>query len=144
MSLASVALRLLLSLCLVLNGLGTVMAAGHVPMFHEAPTMKPGPTTALAGDTVAPCHGQEAAQPARADTPSAPPGPHHGAAEPDPSVSDCCGFGTCQCACLHLAQAVLPLPAPAALTLVHALSLRPLPLGRAAPALPHLIRPPIG
>ncbi|WP_147652670.1 CopL family metal-binding regulatory protein [Vulcaniibacterium gelatinicum] len=141
MSPVSIALRLLLSLCLVLNGVGTALAGVHVPMFHEAPEAAMLPATATRAEL--PCHGYQAAQAAApSDVASIPSG--RMAAEPESPVGDdCCAPGSCQCACIHLAQAMLPPPAPAATVLVPARSTRPLPPGRAAPPLPHLIRPPI-
>jgi len=146
MSFWSILLRLLLGLSLVLNGVTSAAAAIHLPAGHadmratamETAKVSPG----VAGEM--PCHPPSDGGVAV---------PHQGspAAIVDVSfassghpVPDCCEAGTCRCACVHVAQAIPPdwnLGSPA---IHHARSARPLTLAHAAPALPHLIRPPIG
>jgi len=50
----------------------------------------------------------------------------------------------CRCACAHPAQAAVPMVAFTPLPVESAGNVRPLASAHAAPALPHLIRPPIG
>lgn len=138
-------MRLLLSLCLILNGVGTAMASVHAPMFHEGSPTAAAPT--MATDAGQPCHEQPHAGATVAQAPAVHPAGHAPAdvpGEPASPDTDCCQSGTCVCTCMHVAHAMLPPLPPAAAAAVHARSSRPLPPGHAAPALPHLIRPPIG
>lgn len=132
-------LRVLLSLSLALNGVTAAAAATHMPLMHEA-TTQASPAVAAEGNQDMPCHGHHASKAnAGHDAP---------AATPDKTTSksspDCCKSGACRCACVHAAQAALTDWPIAASTVERDLSVRPLLLGHAAPALPHLIRPPIG
>ena len=144
MSFGSILLRLLLSLCLVLNGTGTAAASAHLPM----KAIETAATAERTAGHAMPCHGgshdmatMPPKQPPAGDsatndsTPSAKSG--HGKHSPD-----CCKSGTCRCACVHIAQAGVPTRLPA--VLAHGPSVRALALGHTAPALPHPIRPPIG
>lgn len=141
MSFGSLLLRLLLSLCLVLDGTAAA-AIAHLPMGHDAAAASmPAPPTASTAAVMAdmPCHGHDAASsttPTSATSLTAP--------DPAGSSPDCCESGACRCACMHVAQVVVPSLAWAAATPGHARSVRPLLPGHTAPPLPHPIRPPIG
>lgn len=143
MSIGSVLLRLLLSLCLVLNGTGVAAASAHMPMQHE----QPAPTTsaASAAAEAMPCHGghHQATMQSPAD-PAATAHASHGKPAKPSHTPDCCKSGTCRCACVHVAQAGVPALLLPAMVPMHERSVRTLALGHAAPALPHPIRPPIG
>lgn len=130
-------LRVLLSIALILNGIGGAVAATR---------MATGPASAEAMARAAeaprvtdmPCH------------------PHHGvpashgpgAGEPASPVKvpgpDCCKTGACTCACAQVAQVALSAFRLAAPVLEQSPAPRRLSLAYATPALPPLIRPPIG
>ncbi|GAB3359079.1 CopL family metal-binding regulatory protein [Lysobacter tyrosinilyticus] len=147
MSIGSLLLRALLSLCLVLNGVAGAAASVHMQLPMQAPVQmhqmhEVAPASAVASDDNMPCHGHHMASTAKLEVTTAPaPAPTESKSKHTP---DCCKSGTCRCACVHIAQVGVPtlhLP-PAALD--HDRSVRPLALGHATPALPHPIRPPIG
>ncbi|GAB3099687.1 CopL family metal-binding regulatory protein [Lysobacter terrae] len=152
MSIGSVLLRLLLSLCLVLNGTGAAAASAHMPMQHEsAPLGTEATTSASASADAMPCHGghhEAAAMQSPADPMAMGHASHDKASKPDHSrpghTPDCCKSGTCRCACVHVAQVGVPAMLLPAAVPAHERSVRTLTLGHAAPALPHPIRPPIG
>lgn len=131
-------LRVLLSLCLALNGLPAL--AMHVPVQAMAQA-----DTSHEAAGAMPCHGDEAA---------AEPMTHHAAAtfaetdrasdDSTPPSPDCCETGACRCACVHFAQAVMPVLQVPAIAIARDHGVRALAPGHAAPALPHPIRPPIG
>nr|WP_280640385.1 CopL family metal-binding regulatory protein [Pseudoxanthomonas mexicana] len=62
----------------------------------------------------------------------------------DHAGPDCCKSSACRCACVHACASALPAHMYVSVQLALGLHVMPLPLGHAAPALPHLIRPPIG
>ena len=62
----------------------------------------------------------------------------------DHAGPDCCKSSACRCACVHACASALPARLHVSVQLALGLDVMPLPLGHAAPALPHLIRPPIG
>lgn len=66
-------------------------------------------------------------------------GGHAGHAGPD-----CCKSSACRCACVHACVGALPVDFHLAVQPALGLHVMPLSVGHAAPALPHLIRPPIG
>lgn len=143
MSVRAILLRVLLSVALVLNGATGAAAAVHMQMPQQedqahAPRVAESPESSSAD---MPCHQQQAtgvsgkAPLAAAD--SVTPKPKH-------STPDCCKSSSCNCVCMHAAQAP---PAPMfiqTLLVDHSLSIGPLLPGHPSPALPHLIRPPIG
>lgn len=125
-------LRILLSLTLVLNGIGSAMAATRMQL-TTAPAQK---AEATMPDTKAgmPCHEQGAMGA----------GKSHGQPQEAPAVPDCCKGGACACACTSVAQAVVLTPSLPTPVWAHAPLTKRLSLGHLDPALPHLIRPPIG
>lgn len=134
----SLFLRLLLCVTLTLNGVSGAsaavrMAAGHAE--HQGAAVQ----NAAVDQTMPPCHGHDAmtmddmAQ--SAVPPEAPATPE----EPE----QCCDSSTCQCVCVHQCAATIvaslltaPLQPAAGIE-------RALDVSHRAPALPHLIRPPI-
>ncbi|MCY7355496.1 MAG: CopL family metal-binding regulatory protein [Lysobacter sp.] len=139
----SILLRGLLSLSLILNGSGYAMASMHTQMGHMDSVSSTLPATPQpVAATEPPCyqhHGASAVvvvelPDAMQDEPSTKRG------HPSP---DCCKSGACHCACIHQAQAAIPTHVLRHDTAEHASSVRPLKPGHPAPALPHLIRPPI-
>lgn len=137
MSLWAVLLRVLLSIALILNGATTAMAS--VQMTHGfAPKAA---TPVKTASVEMPCHQhQQAASVAADPSPAAPVSPPK-SKHPAP---DCCKSSACRCACMHSAPATMSMMIYTPAVVEHSQSVRPMALGHAAPALPHLIRPPIG
>jgi hypothetical protein len=135
------ALRLLLAVCLIINGMGNAMAAVAMPfmadMPHEAVLVTTG-VEALPG--TAPCgHDESAATAAEQGPTSTPPAGH-----PADCEKDCCAKGTCACACVNLAQAatldvVMPASSPSRTRMGAFVA-----LGHSSQVPLNLIRPPIG
>jgi hypothetical protein len=142
MSTRAILLRLLLCIALVFNGAASAMASVQMMQMHadgQGTASIPVPTMADA-EPAMPCHhdGQASHSQDAADaaTPSKDKQPHQ--------APDCCKSSTCTCACVHQAAAMVPMMAFQGAALLHAGSVRSMALGHPAPALPHLIRPPIG
>lgn len=142
MSVRAILLRVLLSVALVLNGATGAAAAVHMQMPHEdgqilAPLVVEPPGLSSAD---MPCHQQATETSGEAPLAAVDPAP----SEPKHSTPDCCKSSSCNCVCMHAAQAP-PAPMFIQTSLVdHSLSVGPLLPGHPSPALPHLIRPPIG
>ena len=146
MSVWAILLRILLSVALVLNGATGAAAAVRKQMYHEDGQSHAIAAVALAVESPEsssddmPCHQQATEADSKASLAaddSAPPGSKH----PTP---DCCKSSSCNCVCTHAAQAPLAFVFVHVPLVDHNLSVRPLLLGHPSPALPHLIRPPIG
>lgn len=142
MSTRAILLRLLLCVALVFNGAASAMASVQMMQMHadghEAASTPVAPMASAESEM--PCHhdGQPAhsQDAAAAATPSKDQQPHQ--------TPDCCKSSTCTCACVHQAAAMVPMLVFQGATLLHVGSVRSMTLGHPAPALPHLIRPPIG
>lgn len=127
----SLALRLVLALLLVLNGIGTTSAAVRGPMTGGHPAAAaPMQAAHCAGDAMpAAHHGTPAAASAEACVDHA----DHG----------CCGSSACDCACTQVAStALLPFSSRSPVFERQAIPASQ-SSGHAAPALPFPIRPPI-
>lgn len=118
-------LRLLLSVTLVWNGIGGAMAATRMHVEQA--------TIAVPESAGTPCH--EHQHPDNGNT---------GTQHEESPAPDCCKSGLCVCACAHLSQVPLPSLPLTGFVAFHDLAAAYELLGRAPPALPHLIRPPIG
>src|SRR5687768_1445786 len=117
---SAVLLRVLLILALVLNSIGSAVAAVHAHAGHAD-----GDLPMLVGEDFAPCHDQ--------------------APVPSPEIADpgdCCDGARCDCTAAGATLAAYVLPAHAAPPVV--LAMHRLAGGHRAPALAHPIRPPIG
>lgn len=137
-------MRLLLVLCLILNGIGNAMAAAampammgdmsqHVGMAMDAPAGDP--QSASACDQADP--GTMPAAPPLDQSPSK-------ATHPADCDQDCCSQGACKCPCMQWAHAAL-LDVPAVPTVQGRTDVASLfPADHAAPLLHNVIRPPIG
>lgn len=141
MSVSSLLLRVLLSLSLILNGVSDA-AAMHLPdgraQGHAATA-----AAQAATESVPPCHQHQSAEPGATDA-DALPGDGVAREQTEHATPDCCKSGACRCDCVHAAHAV-PMPSTeGTLAFDRTRSSRPLTLAHAPPALPHLIRPPIG
>src|SRR5690606_22471111 len=126
----SLALRLVLALLLVLNGIGTVSAVARASSMHGGHPAVAVP--APAG------HCADSPVPDHAD---------HGVAASeacgDHADSGCCGSAACDCACTHAASSALLPSAVRPLAFERQAMPAADPSGHAAPALPLPIRPPI-
>jgi len=140
-----VLLRVLLTLALVANGTGSVFAATRMQVEGFAASIAVVDAAASGTSTVtAPCD-EHAAMDAQAMEASDMPSQRAG----DASVSvdgspDCCKAGHCMCACvLHAVGGMANVQVMEPL-IDRGTTAQVLETGHAAPALPHLIRPPIG
>lgn len=145
MSAWSILLRVLLTVALILNGSGYAVASSHMQMDH------------MVGAGGAPAFAEDSAGTAESGCSE-----HHrstvpvaGNAGADAVVDaasakssapspDCCKSGACRCVCVQQAQAAVPALALQPALVEHVRSLIPMDSDYASPALPHLIRPPIG
>ena len=142
MSTRAILLRLLLCVALVFNGAASAMASVQMMQMHadghEAASTPVAPMASAESEM--PCHhdGQPAHSQDAADAATA-------TKDKQPGQSpDCCKSSTCTCACVHQAAAMVPVMAFQGTALLHVGSVRSMALGHPTPALPHLIRPPIG
>lgn len=142
MSALSIFLRLFLCIGLVLNGSGVAVAAtqmqlGHPHLEHQA-TM---PVAAVSE----PCHemaGMEALA-----TQQLPAAGNDGTRAPATlagSPADCCDSSGCDCSCAQHVQVATTHPSAPSATAVSSTAASRMTTGHTSPALPHLIRPPIG
>src|SRR3546814_242086 len=147
MPIRSILLRLFLIVVLLLNGTATAVESVHMNPSGMGEAMSQVPAHATP-DGKMPCHDAEA----KTTSDVAPPAATGLHTSSDVSVStddgtslpDCCESGACRCACLHHGQfAPMTMVASAAI-IGHTDSVRPMFSVHASPALPHLIRPPIG
>jgi len=144
MSVLSLLLRVLLSISLILNGSGYAMAATHMQMGHgDTAVLAPeqAPDSMSAAEPPCQQHHSGASGPVAqlSDTAS-----DTAAVKSEDPSPDCCKAGTCRCACIHQAQVAIPADSLDGAVIEHAGVMHPLKPGHAAPALPHLMRPPIG
>ncbi len=141
MPVSKILLRLLLCLCLILDGTGAAFAATRGPLPH-APVAKASPV-AMAMATM-PCgdHAGMAATPQRMAMAAI-----SGDARSMPSkhaLPDCCKSGHCSCACTQQGMATLAWLAMPGASIGHANAVSAIATAHPAPALPHLMRPPLG
>jgi len=140
---SSLAVRIVLSLCLVLNGFEAGSAAHAQRMSDADVTAGPAvdqPATAdgPAQNAEPPCHGAHVGQS------TAPPAQKH---DLKVSTSDlqhgCCDQAGCGGSCLHQPTGPVPFSTSVVIAAPTAAAVAPRAL-HIAPALPHLTRPPIG
>lgn len=136
MTVGSLALRMLLSLALILSGTGTAVAGVQMQWKHAEAAQAAPPADAE------PCHGDHVETRTPAGNTGLASHQADGGTLQQPGA-DCCKGGACNCACMHPAQAALFEWRAAGPVMDQALAVRALTLAHAAPALPHLIRPPI-
>lgn len=133
MSARAILLRVLLCVSLVFNGAASAMASvGMMQMHAQA-------ADADMADASMPCHDAAEAQPGHATMASS--------TAPDtghPAGPDCCESSACTCACVGHVIAMIPTLTLPRIVITDPGSIRPMLLGYPAPALPNLIRPPIG
>lgn len=128
----SILLRVLLCFALVANGTSAVYASTMMAFGADM-----GVTTIASHD----------AEPACPDMPAmahAALAADHDAPTPPVSHDDCCASGACLCSCVSHAPTIPPFVAFAIPTRPSAAPVAVLRVSFASPALPHLIRPPIG
>lgn len=131
MRLRAILVRLLLCLALVANGTSAVYASARMA-FDSGKS-----STAMEQEAEPPCHDVADMQDGVmiADT---------GSQAPADSHDDCCPPGACLCSCVSHAPTILTVHAIALTTRSAASPVSALRSSHASPALPHLIRPPIG
>lgn len=134
--------RLLLALSLVVNGTSSAFAGTQ--MLHGADDTHAPPAAAdshadHAAAAAPPCHETQGMPAPHAQLAEA--ADHEQGSDPH---ADCCQAGACSCPCATHASAALVGLASSAASIEHSVNIRPMSLGHASPALPHLIRPPIG
>jgi hypothetical protein len=142
MAARSALFRLFLATILMLNGIASAMAAvqhaagpGLPPAASEAAQVDP------TGDRIHDgCVGSASEHPAGTDVPTTA-GSTHGAG--DAADPGCCESGSCQCACVNAGLAALPPVARNGFGIPGQACGYPAVAGHVAPALPHLMRPPI-
>lgn len=142
MSTRAILLRLLLCVALVLNGAASAMTSVQVTQMHaDEHEAVSAPVAPMAiGESEMPCHHD--GQSAHSDDAAGAAAP---AKDKQPrQAPDCCKSSTCTCACVHQAVAMVSMMAVQGVVSLHVSSVRPMALGHPAPALSHLIRPPIG
>lgn len=143
MSTWSILLRVFLIVALTFSGATTAMASMHLGHAGMHEVMAP-PVVSAASQIKPACH--EQAQDASAKSPelAAVTGEISSAQSEHAMPPDCCQSGVCRCICMQSSHAAIPVVAFMPVMIEHAASVRPMPLSHAAPALLHLIRPPIG
>ncbi|MGH8085577.1 MAG: CopL family metal-binding regulatory protein [Lysobacter sp.] len=144
MSIHSVLLRLLLIIVLMLDGTATAMASAvHMNHVGMATTAAQVASTAKADEEgEMPCH-DVGANEAKVVTATDSGEHEHGSPDTGAPAQDCCE-GACDCACVHPVQAAVVAALVSVGSIGHSDIVRPMFSVHASPALPHLIRPPIG
>jgi hypothetical protein len=100
-------LRLLLSLLLVLNGIGSAVAGVRMALPVEAPAQ----AAMDAADGEPPCHQAAIADPMQPASMPMPAGGDHPHGDGDCCASGACTAAGCDCPCVALAATLPPLPA---------------------------------
>ena len=133
MSIRSVLLRLFFAAALIINGSVAAVASVHThPLGAVSASFAP--ELDSAEEPACDDHASTAAD-----------RPVHTEADENNESSDCCESGDCRCGCVHQASTDILLGMHSvAPPIGNAASVRPMATGHAGPALPHLIRPPIG
>jgi hypothetical protein len=147
MRLSTLLLRLSLILALIANGTTSAFAATQMQAAHwvDKATEANAAQSVRTESAQPPCHEHVAAAgTSTADTEVAAADATHPAQGTEHGSPDCCQSATCQCACMHHVAATSASAHVLEASIDHASSARPLKMGHATPALPHLIRPPIG
>ena len=143
MSTRAILLRLLLCVALVLNGAASAMTSVQVTQMHaDEHEAVSAPVAPMAiGESEMPCHHD--GQSAHSDDAAGAAAP---AKDKQPrQAPDCCKSSTCACACVHQTAAMVPMMASQeGVVSLHVGSVQTMALDHPTPALPHLIRPPIG
>ncbi len=146
MSVWSILLRLLLAVGLVLNGSGYAVASAHMQMDHasQAGTISTSvvdSSVAAEPDCLEHHLGMGLMSPEAPAAVTASDATSDNSGHPSP---DCCETGACRCACVHQCQATIPAIAFQLAVIEKVSIMRPMTSGHESPAVPHLIRPPIG
>ncbi|MEG3183580.1 CopL family metal-binding regulatory protein [Novilysobacter erysipheiresistens] len=139
MSILSVLLRVLLSVALLFNGVASASASG-TGLVESAARADLVIDHAAKAEAM-PCDEHHGAPPSTADRETGA-APLAGSLDSEPA--DCCESGTCPSVCAQQAPAALLYGRFTTIKLEHSDSVRPMAAGHSSPALPHLIRPPIG
>lgn len=137
-------LRVLLSIALILNGSGYAMAAPHIQTLTEdVPANAPELTEKPMVVAQPPCHEYQGAAPVATQLRNADSEVELNVGKCGISPSSCCESEACRCDCVQAQMAIQSYWLGGAVT-GHAGTMHALQRGHSPPALPHLIRPPIG
>ncbi|MDQ6679469.1 MAG: CopL family metal-binding regulatory protein [Pseudomonadota bacterium] len=128
MSFGALLLRLLLCFGLLVNGSAQAIAVTHSAVANQH-----------AGNAAPPCHETRDTKATESHLSG-----QHLASHAPSKKPDCCKSGACDCACSHGAVATMPAPDTHGRRFAKAKLLTLLPARYVSPALPRLIRPPIG
>jgi hypothetical protein len=136
----SLALRLLLALAFALDGSTSAVAGARMAAADamQASMSARGPGSLHADACAGHSEGGHAVDHTDDHPAAGPASPH------DRSTPDCCKGGACQCACTHATHALAAGIAVVPRSIQRARVLNLAAANPPAPALPHLIRPPIG
>jgi hypothetical protein len=141
MSATPLLLRMLLCLVLIVTGTGTTFAATRMAVAQPTQTAEPASSTGQATHEMAKSHCAD-----REAMGSTTAGGHDAAVASDAGklpAPDCCK-GDCGCACLQATPAAFAVLSMPAAVIGRAMNVRPVNLVYRTPALPNVIRPPIG
>lgn len=144
MSPFAILLRVLLSISLVLNGMGTAVAATRMLVDHAATSVAR--TVVATTEVVAtlPCEQHHGMAAAVSEGPAPIAAADTGAVKTKHPTPDCCKSGKCGCACLQATPAALLVMSLPQAVIARGAGVRAMKPEHASPALPQLIRPPIG
>lgn len=143
MSVWSILLRVLLTVGLILNGSGYAVASAHMQHMTMA-SATPQPVATPVAAVESPCAERHQGMVPVAGNPLPDAASDAVSVESEYPAPDCCKSGACRCACVHHSQAAVPAVAFRQAVIEHVSSVRSMKSGHDSPALPHLIRPPIG
>lgn len=142
----NVLLRLLLSLSLVLYGSGVAAAATGMQMAHATATAHSiDPATGRVSEGgPAPCHDAAETTVSAAEDPAETADVGTDISTSTHGSPDCCEASGCDCSCIQQVQVASIALGVENLAPDRSTAVRAMTAGHASPALPHLIRPPIG
>ncbi len=134
--------RVVLALALILNGTSSAASSVHMmgSAFHTQGASE-AISVALANEDPAYAQHHIAAAKGHSQEVKSPQAPRH---RGDHTASDCCKLSACRCACVQACASIPVVFALVPMDVVRDPVQRFLAVGRPSPALPHLIRPPIG
>jgi hypothetical protein len=136
---SSIILRVLLSVALIFNGIGSAVASAQMIGAESGSPATHGhehEVAAAAGHSQGACHEHGAATSPDSDGAGA--GAGHGK-----HGSNCCQAGMCACHCAQQAQVSFVPPVLASPQVAQTAGVRAMSSAHESPRLPHLIRPPI-
>ncbi len=137
-------LRVLLSLSLIFNGSGVVLAGSHAHPEDAAAVQTAAETAERPAAAQPPCHEHHQADTSASSNAIDEPAEVLQALAIDDASTDCCQSGSCRCGCVHHSSFGFAGQSLRAVAIEHPVLTAVVWNRYAAPPLPHLIRPPIG